>query len=145
MIIFEDIYWNSPIFHYITRSPAGTHLPCEPWSTFTVVAALCISLSNHQLSTGGPERPSVRPVSYEVRSVFITSVKAAAFSPSCLPLWRAAATAVLSNLDIIAVAYSDYAASWLNTERCHLSQHTDLNHAHVKALNSRKRSELFKD
>lgn len=115
----NNYHKNSCIHTYCTD--AHTHqlaLTC-PLSTYSVVAALYISLSNHLLRPRGPELPSVRPVSYEVRSVFITSVKATPFTLSCQPLWRAAA--LLSNLDIISRTCSDYTVSWTDTAVYHLS------------------------
>lgn len=89
-------------------------------STYSLVTGFCISLSNHLLSPRGPERPSVRPVSYEVRSVFITSVRAAViFALSSQLLWRTAT--VFSNLNIISLTRSDNAALWPDTVMYHLS------------------------
>lgn len=90
-------------------------------STSFVVASLCIFLSKRLLGPRGPERPSVRPVSYEVWSVFVTSVRVVPFNPTCHPLSSAQAPALLTNLEVIPVTCSSYEArsrnvSW--TERC---------------------------
>lgn len=114
------------IEHFFTACSHGAHphththqlaLTC-PLSSYSLVTGFCISLSNHLLSPRGPKRPSVRPVSYEVRSVFITSVKAAViFALSSQLLWRAAT--VFSNLNIISLTCSDNAASWSDTAVYH--------------------------
>lgn len=102
----KHIRLHTPVYQLV--------LTC-PLSTYSVRAGFYISLSNHLLSPWNPpECPSERPVSYEVQFVFITSVTAAAFSLSSQLLWRAAAP-VLSNLDIISVTCSVYAASWADT------------------------------
>lgn len=117
-IIFDYHHSNSDSFPLHIHSPAGTHLSAV--RLFCSSRFLYLPVKSSAQSQRPPERPSVRPVSYEGRSVFITSVKAAPLSLSSQPLWRAAA-AVLSNLDVISVTCSEYIAFWPDTERYHLS------------------------
>lgn len=86
------IHWNSDSLPSHAPSRPQQALTCPP-SISSAVAGFYISLSNHVLGPSGPEPPSVRPVTYEGISVFITSVKAAVPTPSPKPRWRAAASA----------------------------------------------------
>lgn len=86
------IHWNSDSLPSHAPSRPQQALTCPP-SISSAVAGFYISLSNHVLGPSGPEPPSVRPVTYEGISVFITSVKAAVPTPSPKPRRRAAASA----------------------------------------------------
>lgn len=114
-IIFDYHHRNSDSFPLHIHSPAGTHLSAV--HLFCSSRFLYLPVKSSAQSQRPPQRPSVRPVSYEGRSVLITSVKAAPLSLSSQPLRRAAA--VLSNLDVISVTCSEYIAFW--PEWYHLS------------------------